>query len=141
MAESKEYQPNKAEQKLLEALLDPANRIKSVTDLCNEIEITRCAYYRAYKKPEFVALVKDESQRLVSQAIIPLIHTFVKEALDGSFQHGKVLLEMADMYTEKKEVGVSSGSGLTVVIGEQQTQSVQGTKTPSLAEIYQNSGD
>lgn len=37
-------------------------------------------------------------------SIGPVINTFVKEALRGNFQRGKVILEMAGLYNEKASV-------------------------------------
>ena len=101
--ESTKYEPTPCEQRILEVLLNPENRKKTVTEICRIADVDRKTYYNAFKKPEFVELVKEESRRLVQAAILPTIHTFIKETEKGSFQHGKVLLEMADLYREKKE--------------------------------------
>lgn len=92
------------EQRLLEVLLNPDYRMKSITDLCNVAKISRMAYYRAFEKPEFKALYKQKSKELVENAVAPVLNTFVREALRGSFQHGKVILEMAGLYSEKLQV-------------------------------------
>ena len=96
-----EYLPTQAEQKLLEVLLSPEHRLKSVTDICKVACCSRVLYYSAFKKPEFKALYKSQSRELVDQSIAPVLNTFVREALRGSFQHGKVILEMAGLYSEK----------------------------------------
>ena len=115
---STKYKPTPCEQRILEALLDPKNRRKTVTELCRIAEVDRKTYYNAYQKPEFVALVKDESRRLVLAAVLPTIHAFSKEAKKGSYQHGKVLLEMAGVYCEKKETKaeVQANGGFEVKI-------------------------
>jgi hypothetical protein len=97
------YNPTKAEQALLDVLLNPENRMKSVTDVCKVAKIDRVTYYRSFAKPEFVALYQQRSIDLIKQHVAPVINTFVREAQRGSFQHGKVLLEMAGVYTEKLE--------------------------------------
>lgn len=106
-----EYQPTKKEQNLLEALLDPANRLKSITEICRVAKCGRQAYYDAFKKPEFVEYYKQESKALASKHIGQVLNAFVKEASRGSFQHGKVLLEMAGLYKEtiRKEVTGKDG--------------------------------
>jgi len=104
MAEQKrtEYKPTLCEQKLLEVLLDPNNRLKSVTDICKTVECSRTTYYEAFAKPEFVELVKEKSKGLATKHVAQVMNAFVKEAQRGSFQHGKVILEMADIYVEKQ---------------------------------------
>lgn len=97
----------KAEQNLLEVMLNPENRMKSVTDICKLAKIERVTYYRAFQKPEFVEIYNKSSVDLVKQSVASVLNTFVREAQRGSFQHGKVLLEMAGVYAEKSDVKVS----------------------------------
>jgi hypothetical protein len=102
-----EYQFTEAEQKLLDVLLNPDYRMKSIKEICAIAAIGRTTYYAAFKKPEFQALYKAQSRALVDQSIAPVLNTFVREALRGSFQHGKVILEMAGLYSEKSTVEVT----------------------------------
>ncbi len=97
----------KAEQCLLEALLNPENRMKSVADICKAAKVDRSTYYRAFQKPEFVEIYKQQSVDLVKQSVASVLNTFIREAQRGSFQHGKVILEMAGIYAEKSDVKVS----------------------------------
>lgn len=101
-----EYQPTQAEQKIIEVLLDPANRMKSITEVCRIAQCDRSTYYRAFDKPEFVELYNRKSAELAKNYLGPVMNAFVREATRGSFQHGKVLLEMAGVYkeTSRKEV-------------------------------------
>jgi hypothetical protein len=102
-----EYEPTEKEKNLLEVLLNPENRMKSITDICKLAKCTRPVYYEAFAKPEFVNIYNKQSVDLVKQNVASVINTFVREAQRGSFQHGKVLLEMAGMYTEKTNVKLS----------------------------------
>lgn len=97
------YEPTPSEEKLLEVLLNPQYRMKSITDICKIAEISRTTYYEAFSKPGFNEIYKQKSIELVKQQVAPVINAFVAEAKRGSFQHGKVLLEMADLYSEKKQ--------------------------------------
>jgi hypothetical protein len=102
-----EYKPTEKESQLLEVLLTPEHRMKSITDICKLACCSRVIYYEAFKKPGFQALYKAQSRALVDQSIAPVLNTFVREALRGSFQHGKVILEMAGLYSEKSTVEVT----------------------------------
>ena len=95
-----DYLPSDTEQKILDALLDPANKYKNVTDLCQAAKCSRQAYYDAFKRTGFATLYRKLTLDLVKQSVAPVINTFIKQAVSGSFQHGKVLLEMAEMYQE-----------------------------------------
>jgi len=90
----------KSERALLEVLLNPENRMKSVADICKIAKIDRSTYYRAFQKPDFVEIYKQQAIDLVKQSVAPIINTFIREAQRGSFQHGKILLEMAGVYSE-----------------------------------------
>jgi hypothetical protein len=94
----------KAEQSLLETLLNPENRMKSVVDICKIAKVDRATYYRAFQKTGFVELYKQRSKELVDQSVASVINTFIREAQRGSFQHGKVILEMAGIYKDKIEI-------------------------------------
>lgn len=102
-----QYEPTEKEKNLLEVLLNPENRMKSITDICKLAKCTRPVYYEAFAKPEFVEIYNKQSVDLVKQNVASVINTFVREAQRGSFQHGKVILEMAGVYTEKSDVKVS----------------------------------
>lgn len=102
-----EYMPTEKEKILLEVLLNPDYRMKSITDICKAAKCSRNVYYDAFAKQGFVDLYKNQSTDLVKQSIAPVINTFIREAQRGSFQHGKVILEMAGVYTEKSDMKVS----------------------------------
>jgi len=123
------YEPTPCEQRILEALLNPENRLKKVTEICRIADVDRKTYYNAFRKPEFVALVKDESQRLVLATVLPTIHAFTKEAKKGSYQHGKVLLEMAGVYCEKKELELSGTIKLTELLDDESEPETGETET------------
>lgn len=105
---STNYKPTEKEKNLLEVLLNPEYRMKSITDICKAAKCSRNIYYDAFAKPEFVELYKQYSNDLVKQSVAPVINAFIREAQRGSFNHGKMLLEMAGMYTDKSEVEIKS---------------------------------
>jgi hypothetical protein len=104
---STEYSPTLAEQKLIDVLLDPTNRLKSVTELCSLAGIDRGTYYNAFKKPEFADYVKQQSLELLKRAVPAGMNALLKEATRGSYPHLKMLLEMAGMYKESSEHNVT----------------------------------
>jgi hypothetical protein len=115
-----EYKLTRAEKSLIEVLLNPDSRFWSVTKICEEAKISRRQYYNIYQKPEFVKFQAKVADELVSKFVLPTIHAFGKEAARGSYQHGKAILEMKGMYSEKNPlIGIEGGEGgtLTVIIG------------------------
>lgn len=103
------YKPTTGEEKLLEILVNPEHKGKTVVKLCEIAEISQRHYYDIFKKPEFVEYYKQKSFELVKQSVMPVINAVVEQAKTGSYQHAKLILEMADMYTEKKEVKADFG--------------------------------
>lgn len=101
------YEPTEKEQNLLEVLINPENRMKSITDVCKLAKCTRPIYYDAFQKPGFVAIYQQMSMDIVKQSIAPVLNAFVREAQRGSFQHGKALLEMAGIYTEEQQARIA----------------------------------
>lgn len=91
------------EKRLIEALLDPNNRFKSITEICDTVKCSRPTYYRAFNKPHFRDAYKSRAAALSERHLGQVMNAFVKEATRGSFQHGKVLLEMAGVYAEKTQ--------------------------------------
>jgi hypothetical protein len=101
------YEPTEKEKNLLEVLINPENRMKSITDICKLAKCSRTIYYEAFAKSEFVEIYNRHSVNLIKQSVSSVINTFIREAQRGSFQHGKVILEMAGIYAEKQDIKVS----------------------------------
>lgn len=99
-----EYKPTTAEEKLLQILANPEHIGLKVSEICQLADISRETYYKSFKKPEFVAYHDKLCKDLVKQSLTPVVNAFITEAKRGSFQHGKILLEMGGIYTNKQEV-------------------------------------
>lgn len=97
----------KKEARLLEVLLDPECRLKTVTAICGLVPCDRKTYYKAFAKREFADEYIRLSADLAKKHLGQVMNTFVNEAVKGSFQHGKVLLEMAGVYTERHDQNVN----------------------------------
>ena len=93
-----------AENKLMEVLLNPDNREKTITDICKVANISRYTYYASFKKPEFKRAYEQNCKELLEESLAPVINAFIKEAKKGSYYHGKTILEMAGMHTDKLSV-------------------------------------
>lgn len=107
-----DYNPTRGEKKLLDILLDPIHRTKTVTTICELAEVSRDVYYTAFKKPDFVGYYNDRCLDIVKLSLGPVVNAFISEAKRGSYTHGKVLLEMAGLYTEKKNVQLTTPNKL-----------------------------
>ena len=100
------YRPTGNELKLIEALSNPENRELNVSEVCELIGISRQAYYKMFKKPEFVKYYNDFQVELIKSNIGDVIKATIYFATQSAANHQdrKMLLEMGGLYTEKKEV-------------------------------------
>lgn len=113
------YKPTRKEKALLEALSNPANRNCNVSELCQVAGISREWYYKLMQKPEFIAYYKKVQYEVIKGSIAKVLSATIDFAINDPkcHQDRKMLLEMADMYTEKKELkqDIQGEMGLTVV--------------------------
>lgn len=120
-----EYVPTEKERIILELLLTPEHRTKSITDVCKLAGCSRTIYYDAMAKPEFKALYEAKTKDLIKQSIGPVVNTFVREALRGSFQHGKVILEMAGLYSEKSTIDINGEININLPPDERRSRIIE----------------
>lgn len=109
------YEPTEKEKNLLEVLINPDYRMKSITDICKAAKCSRNIYYDAFAKPEFIEEYNRRSANLIKQSVGSVINTFIREAQRGSFQHGKVLLEMAGLYIENAKVEITGNVPVQII--------------------------
>ncbi len=102
-----EYKLTEKESILIEVMLNPDNRMKSITDICKIANCTRTTYYESFSKAGFKAIYESKAKELVKNAVGPVINAFIKEAVRGSYQHGKTILEMAGVYSENQNVNLN----------------------------------
>jgi hypothetical protein len=107
------YHLTKAEERILVVLCDPANRDKTVVDICKVAEVCRETYYRAIQKPHFTELAQQLAIAVIKQQVIPLVNSGIAAAKQGSFQHWKVLMEMGGLY-DPKRIDPEDGGTITV---------------------------
>ncbi|MGP8153381.1 MAG: hypothetical protein ACLQBQ_04450 [Smithella sp.] len=96
------YRPTVAEKRLLEVLLDPDHRLKSVTDICGVAKCDRHIYYTAFNKPAFVDYYTKESKALIKKAHSGIINASIRQALRGDAAHTKILLTMTGDYADRQ---------------------------------------
>ena len=104
MAENGRYTPTAAEEKLLEVLLNPKNRDKTIAEISAMAGIGERTYYRAMEKPEFVDYYNSIVLQIMKGKVGDVLKAVAKYATEEPrcHQDRKMLLEMAGIYTEKK---------------------------------------
>lgn len=57
---------------------------------------------------QFRAMFNEAMQGAVAVEVPEILNTFAQKAKDGSFKHGKLILEVAGAYSEKSEVNINA---------------------------------
>lgn len=113
------YKPTGNELKLIEALSNPENRELNVSEICELIGISRNAYYKMFKKADFVKYYNEFQIELVKSNIGEVLKATLHFATTSASNHNdrKILLEMGGLYTEKSKLEHTGegGSPLQVV--------------------------
>jgi len=111
---SNNYVPTVTEKKLLSVLANPEFYGKSLTEICRKAEVARDAYYRAFKKPEFVdlyqSLLKDMVNSMAGEVLKAAYRFAVSNAKNNADR--RMLLEMAGIFTPrhvKEHIGPGGG--------------------------------
>jgi hypothetical protein len=99
------YLPSRAARKLLEVLLNPEFRYKSVAEICKVADISRDSYYHLAHDKDFMCHYTRESQRLVRMHQVPMVSALVKSAVRGNPQNLK--MAMTGLYQEKTGVVIN----------------------------------
>lgn len=97
------YMPTPREADLLAILTDPYHRMSSVRNICERAGISRTTYFNMLKKPGFMDYYRARIKLMVKEIGGQLVNLGIREARKGSFQHWKVLMEMAELHSDKKE--------------------------------------
>jgi hypothetical protein len=116
------YVMTAGETKLIQAMLNPENIGISVVDLCKAAGLSRDTFYTAMKKPEFVKLYQETAMSMIKNETYPLIKVGLREAKRGSFQHWKVLLEMAGLYSEKSTIDVNETFNMNLTVDDRRSR-------------------
>jgi hypothetical protein len=114
MTISNEYTPTPAEMKLLKVFLNPENVGVSITGKCEKAGISRNTYYEAMKKKDFVELLNHSTMEMLRGEMNDIIKVFAKKAKEGSYNHGKLLLEMGKMYTQHQVVDTNINADINI---------------------------
>lgn len=112
------YIPTDIEQRLLDVLTDPVNRMESITKQCEIAGVTRKTYYRAMDKPEFLEFYRERLLDVIRIHAGQLINVAVDMAKRGSFAHLKMLMEMGGLYVDQSKTEHSGEITINVTFAD-----------------------
>ena len=102
--DDEEKKLSNGQERLLTVMINPENVFKTVTEVCKLADISRTSYYKIMAKPKFVKRLEQEGYNIVKSALLPVVNTFKKEAINGSYKHGEAILKMGGMLEDKTRI-------------------------------------
>ncbi len=72
----------KSEENLLKVLADPAVLALDISKICKVAEISRPTYYAAFKNQNFIKALEAQTQIVLKEAELPVIHNVLGKAKD-----------------------------------------------------------
>lgn len=101
------------EKKILAAALKCGEKRLSVSGLAEESGVKKTVICEKLKNPEFRQLFSEVMQAALTAETPEILHTFVSAAKEGSFKHGKLILELTGVYSEKQKIELGGKVELT----------------------------
>lgn len=96
------------ERKLLAAALKCGEQRLTVKALAEEAGVKSAFVHEKLKNPEFRQLFIEAIQTGITAETPAILHTFAQAAKEGSFQHGKLILELTGVHQDKQKVDISA---------------------------------
>lgn len=102
------------ETRVLKAASKESGRRLTVEELSKKVGCSPGTIYQRLQNKEFRQLFMETMRNSVAEAVPEVLNAFSDKAKEGEFKHGKLLLEIAGIYEEKKnitaEVGITEES-------------------------------
>jgi hypothetical protein len=96
---------SRAEKKLLRKIGN-AKGGESVTEICEGAGVDRRIYYRMLEDPEFKALLPEAIDHLLGEQLIPVVHSVIKRAIEGSAKHSELVFKLAGLISSDDAVKI-----------------------------------
>lgn len=98
------YKPTEKEQSFLKVLMNPENMNLTVREKAAKANVSTRTFYNYLDKPEVMNLYRELMLKEIALDARGMIRVATKEAMKGSFQHFKMLMEMAGLHSNKLEI-------------------------------------
>ena len=95
---------NKNEKKILTEAMNCGAQKLTVTAIAKKVGVKPEYVVEKLKKPEFRQLFVESMQDGIVAEAPAILHSFVNAAKEGSFQHGKLILELAGVHQENQRI-------------------------------------
>ena len=106
MTKVNEYIPTAAEKRILEVALDPTSFSMNVEERCKAAKTSKVTWYKAMAKKPFTDLINTLTMDMLKGKVANVVNATYNFATTDSkcASDRKILLTMAGLYTEKKDI-------------------------------------
>lgn len=103
------YKLSPAGEALLAVIAQPESRLMTVTDICQQANISRDSYYRLFKQKEFQAAYYEACRVVSVQAAMPAMQSLAMQAATGDVAAAKMILELNALYAPSANLNITTG--------------------------------
>lgn len=86
----------------IQVLLDLSDR-RTIKDKLASVGVSPTKYYNWKKTPKFIEAYREASEALYGEALPEVHRSLIQEAVNGSYQHQKLMLAISGRWDEKKQ--------------------------------------
>jgi len=86
------------EKRLIETLLGGNFDITHTDRIYEKANISKAVYEKCMEDEEFLNILRQKSLERINRDVLEVIKIFKEKAIEGSFNHGKAMLELAGYY-------------------------------------------
>jgi len=86
------------EKRLIETLLQGNFDIIHTDRIHEKAKISKAVYEKCMEDEEFLNILRKKSLERINRDVLEVIKIFKEKAVEGSFNHGKAILELAGYY-------------------------------------------
>jgi hypothetical protein len=92
------------ETRILKAAASAAGNRVTIEYLADQAGCSVGTIYKRLQDPDFRAMFLETMKGLIVAEVPEILQKFAEKGKEGSYQHGKLILEIAGAYLEKKEI-------------------------------------
>lgn len=96
------------EKKILEEAMKCGEQKLTITAIAKRVGVKPDYVVKCLKKPEFRQLFVESMQDGIVSEAPAILHSFVNAAKEGSFQHGKLILELAGIHQDNQRIDLNA---------------------------------
>lgn len=117
MNEKNKYKPNKKQALFIDLYIDLNNRL-TLTQVCEEVGITRQTAWRWFQDQSFTDYLNSKRNEILARSQTERMLVAVRKALSGDFSFSKLLFEIEGVHSQVFKIKSQEDIRLEIIGGE-----------------------